>query len=92
MPYIKEEDRTKFYGPIRVLVDSIETDGELNYCISSIIHQVLKNRGQNYQNMNNIIGALECAKLEFIRTIISPYEDKKRKENGPVSGLDKSGG
>lgn len=89
MPYIKEEDRRKFYGPIRLMVDAIENDGELNYCISRIIHQLLEKRGKNYQNMNNIIGAIECAKMEFIRTIISPYEDIKKSENGNVSNLDK---
>ena len=29
-------------------------------------------------------GALECAKLEFARRIVAPYEDAKIKENGDV--------
>ena len=30
-----------------------------------------------YQNVNAIIGALECAKLELYRRLIAPYEDTK---------------
>ena len=30
---------------------------------------------------------LECAKAEFIRTVVSPYEDEKIEENGCVNQL-----
>jgi hypothetical protein len=88
MPYIKEKEREKFKVSISYLAHLIETDGDLNYCISLLIHQLLKKRGVNYQNMNNLVGSLECAKNEFTRTVMGPYEDKKRLENGSVSELD----
>jgi hypothetical protein len=34
--------------------------------------------------MNEIVGALECCKQEFIRRKLNPYEDKKIKENSDV--------
>ena len=88
MPYIKKEDRKKFDTAIDLLSERITTDGDLNYVITSLVHKILENRGVNYQNMNNLVGALECAKGEFMRVVMGPYEDRKRKENGNVSNLD----
>ena len=38
----------------------------------------------NYQAINDIIGALESAKLEFYRRPVAIYEDKKIIENGDI--------
>jgi hypothetical protein len=40
--------------------------------------------GQSYSIINDIVGVLECAKMEFYRRVAVPYEDKKRTENGDV--------
>ena len=37
-----------------------------------------------YQTMNDIIGALEGAKLEFYRRVVVPYENDKIEQNGDV--------
>ena len=88
MPYIKKENRSKFRFAIDDLTNKITSDGDFNYIITSLCHyQILKN-GLNYQVINNLIGALECAKLELYRKIAAPYEDKKMTENGSVSTLD----
>jgi hypothetical protein len=84
-----KEDRIKFEEPVQKLADNIETDGDLNYCISLLMHKILQKRGKKYQNMNNIMGAIDCAKMEFYRTVASPYEDIKKEENGSVSDFDK---
>ncbi len=65
-------------------------EGDLNYVITYLLHKELEKRGLNYQNANNLIGALECAKLEFYRTIIAPYENIKMDENGRVSQFDEN--
>jgi hypothetical protein len=88
MPYIAKEERIKFEKPVQELSESIENDGDLNYCISLLMHKILEKRGVKYQNMNNIMGAIDCAKMEFYRTVASPYEDKRKSENGNVSNLD----
>lgn len=79
MPYIKEEDREQiadFNHPVNA--------GELNYKITLLLIEYLENNGKNYQKMNDIMGALEGAKLEFYRRVAAPYEDQKIKENGDV--------
>jgi hypothetical protein len=38
----------------------------------------------SYQSINDVLGALEGAKLEFYRRIAAPYEDTKIQENGDV--------
>lgn len=79
MPYIKSEDRNK-------VLDSgkAETAGELNFLVTLICGDYLATKGTNYQVINDIIGALEGAKIEFYRRIVAQYEDKKAQENGDV--------
>lgn len=97
MPYIKQEDRDKFIikragdfntvleiDQIKELTRKIENCGELNYTISIICKEYFKKNGGRYQQINDIIGALEGCKLEYYRRSVSKYEDEKIKENGDV--------
>lgn len=88
MPYIKDENREKFFESLTELTESITCEGDLNYIITSLVHMQLMKKGLKYQEINNLIGALECAKLELYRVIAAPYENLKMKENGNVSTLD----
>ena len=85
MPYIKNEDRDRLDKKINELSELINSDsraGELNYIITKLL---LKNTGAGkYQDYNELIGMLECAKQEFYRRHIAPYEDEKIIENGDV--------
>ena len=58
--------------------------GELNYMSSSLIDEYLHEYGKNYTNINEVIGVLECAKLELYRRVAAPYEDEKIEQNGDV--------
>jgi hypothetical protein len=80
MPYISQEERR------RLALQEAQPDdaGSLNYMFTSIITQYLKYNGLRYQTINDIVGALEGAKLEFYRRIAVPYEDTKIKANGDV--------
>lgn len=60
------------------------TAGELNYQITKIILEYLEDRGERYQTYNDIIGALECAKLELYRRKVIGYENVKKIQNGDV--------
>ena len=79
MPYIPEDDR-----------QTVETfryaqsAGELNYLITTTINQYIKDNRLSYRTINDILGALEGAKLEFYRRVAAPYEDTKIEENGDV--------
>lgn len=76
MPYISEEERDK--------ASLGGTAGEFNYLITAACIERANNRGHRYSVYNDIIGALECAKLEMYRRMVAPYEDEKIKENGDV--------
>jgi hypothetical protein len=84
MPYIKQEDRDKIDSKLNPLLLTPLSSGELNYVITKLCNFYLSYHKPNYSTMNNIIGVLECAKLEYYRRICGPYEDTKVKENGDV--------
>lgn len=81
MPYIKPERRQY----LREYDNSPlpQTAGELNYVFSRLIDRVLNNR-PSYEDINTVIGVLECCKEEVYRRVASPYEDRKIGENGDV--------
>ena len=87
MPYIKMEDRVKYEDVLKELIDILKglpverIDGELNYIITKILKEAYPLR---YFNLNRAVGVLECAKLEFYRRVVAPYEDVKIKESGDV--------
>ena len=81
MPYITRENRAhlaKGFLPHK--------PGELNYQISRLCDDYIESFGTSYAILNEVIGVLECAKQEFYRRILAPYEDKKLAENGDVYG------
>jgi hypothetical protein len=79
MPYIKKHQRQTLNGGWSTPADA----GELNYMFTKIAHEYLTVK-TNYQRFNDVIGALEGAKLELYRRKIAPYEDIKIVENGDV--------
>jgi hypothetical protein len=60
-----------------------EVAGELNYMISRLLKNYWDSH-HNYQGINDIVGALEGARMEFYRRIAVPYENQKIFENGDV--------
>jgi hypothetical protein len=83
MPYIKPEDREFFDDKLTFKVTGIHSAGELNYCVTKLVdHYISVHGGVSYKNINEVIGVLECAKLELYRRIAAPYEDTKIIENG----------
>jgi hypothetical protein len=84
LPYIKQENRKKFDDGVDKLIENITAAGELNYIITRLCLGYLRLKGKRYVNLNEIIGILECAKEEFYRRQVAPYEDEKIKENGDV--------
>lgn len=79
MPYIKQVDRLNLYPSRRV-----QTPGELNYLISLVCREYLEDNDISYKSLNDLIGAIEGAKLELYRRVVAQYEDKKVEENGDV--------
>jgi hypothetical protein len=80
MPYIKNDRRKTLAEYEEFPRDA----GELNFCFTKIINHYIAAHGLRYAQINDIVGALEGAKLEFYRRVAAPYEDKKILENGDV--------
>jgi hypothetical protein len=80
MPYIEVEQREL----INCHQIQPSTAGQLNFKIHLILEQYAKTKGVSYQTYNDMIGALEAAKLELYRRGVSGYEDKKIVENGDI--------
>jgi len=85
MPYIKiiDRDRLDYITDAASTVGILDA-GELNYLITRLCITFMNDNGKCYQNINNIVGALEGAKMEFYRRYAAPYEDTKIIENGDV--------
>lgn len=88
MPYIKKVDREEFDKLIDSLITELMSEhnihqlaGNLNYIITRLL---IGTEPDHYHDFNELVGVLECAKLELYRRRIAPYENKKIKENGDV--------
>ena len=80
MPYVTQEDRERLDAG-----ENPRGPGELNYVITKILDEYLSGRGGiRYAHLNEVVGVLECAKLELYRRLAAPYEDRKIVENGDV--------
>jgi len=85
MPYIKQERRKAMKSALGDLQAQIGGPGDLNYAISKLCKRYMQIREPiNYSLLNETIGVLESAKLEFYRVIVSPYEEIKRAQNGDI--------
>jgi len=93
MPYIKSEERTEYDATIDLLVEKLTEHGNnttpqpghVNYVVSRMLWGILKKNGMSYTRANNLIGALECIKLEMYRRLLADYEDDAIKRNGDMS-------
>lgn len=85
MPYINKLEREDLDSwLVEEMLPQPETAGQLNYLFSLIARDYINKQGLKYQAINDIIGALEGAKMEFYRRVAAPYEDQKIVENGDV--------
>ena len=85
MPYVEESRRRMMNNLVREMwaLQNNLMPGDLNYLFSRLATMYLKN-GCQYSKINDVIGALECAKMELYRRLAAPYEDVKMKDNGDV--------
>ena len=86
MPYVKSEIRSMLASTIKAIEQNPPiTVGDLNYVVTKTCLAFLKkNMFVNYQSYNDVIGTLECCKLEMYRRAVAPYEDKKIAEHSDV--------
>ena len=89
MPYIRQIERDALDSKVDEISTIVEHDGQLNYIITRLCHNWIIKVGKRYTRLNQVIGVLHCAAMEFYRQLASPYEDIKKAENGSVSELDR---
>jgi hypothetical protein len=86
MPYIKQEDRKRFDATLKAFNDEIAvtgvSKGDLNYVISCLAKIYTDEHGHSYSVMNDVVGVLSAANMEYYRRVVVPYEDEKIKING----------
>lgn len=81
MPYIDKEARDNL-GEIQSTPNNAS---ELNYVITQLLDDYISRKGGlKYSILNEVIGVMECSKLEIYRRLVAPYEDIKIEENGDV--------
>lgn len=78
-----KEKRLQLNPIIETLAEKINTIGSLNYSITKLLY-FLQRSNLSYISLNEIIGVLECAKLEFHRRVIAQYENEKCDLNSEV--------
>jgi hypothetical protein len=87
MPYIKKVARDFYHFDIKNLIEKLKTvnfpAGDVNYILTNIIGAAYQNN-PSYQTINDMVGALEGAKIEFYRKVGVPHEELKISENGDV--------
>lgn len=82
MPYITDDDENRADLEPHSKREAMNP-GELNFQLTVLCDLYLAGN-LNYQAINDVIGALEGAKLEIYRRLAAPYEDEKRAVNGDV--------
>lgn len=80
MPYIKNHLR-EYFEPH---CPPAGTSGELNFQITCLIKKYMDSMPLSYDTINDVVGAVEGAKLEFYRRVAFGYENEKIADNGDV--------
>ena len=84
MPYIKQQRRLGIEQRLEEIAFGVAEKGELTYCIYKLGIEYLKHHKKNYQNISDIIAAMNDSAAEFRRQILDNYEDRKKIENGDI--------
>lgn len=82
MPYVNQGRRKVLDPLLKPLAEHISSRGDLNYAITALVSSQVTQVG--YAALEQAVGVLEAAKLEFYRRVAAPYEDEKKRENGDV--------
>lgn len=101
MPYIKQELRDDIDDSLRELIDDIRScayaddrdtlKGVLTYVLTSLLINILTEHGLSYSRFSDIVGTLECAKMEIYRRAIASYEDYCVQNNGDIDEFRRMG-
>lgn len=79
---------------VELEIDDDENNMEesVNYAITRLLMMVYGNdEATTYSQINDAIGVLECAKLEFYRQVAAKHENQKRHDEGGIERFKEPG-
>ena len=84
MPYIPQDRRGEIHKELTEQGHywTPKNAGDLNYLVSVFMDNFIAENGCRYTYLNEMVGALECCKLELYRRLAAPYEDEVLEANG----------
>jgi len=83
MPYIKPDSREKYDHILRDM-STIDTKGDLEYCIFKLMVHYMQSRSSRYTDLHDCCyAAMHCAD-EFRRRFLDKREDAACNENGDI--------
>lgn len=83
MPYIKRLERLK-YDSVLSQLKSIDTKGELEYCIFLLMKLYMNDKKVSYTELHNTVYAAQHCGDEFRRRYLDKREDQVINENGDI--------
>jgi hypothetical protein len=84
MPYIKPKDRSKYDAALDLLPVTIETKGDLEYCLMWVVRRFLSTRLRTYTNLHDAAYAADHVGHEIRRRFLDVREEEALAENGDV--------
>jgi len=85
MPYIKLDDRRKYSNITDQIAKSeIETKGDLEYLVFSLMKKFMSTREQRYSTLHEVVYAVMHCADEYRRRYLDKREDEARETNGDV--------
>ena len=83
MPYIKKELREK-YDLILNQMPDIDNKGDLEYCVTKLMHRFMKTREKRYSTLHEVVYAVMHCADEYRRRYLDKREDEARETNGDI--------
>jgi len=83
VPYIKQDERKK-YDDVLNQLHTIETKGQLEYCIFSLMQIYMENKEYRYSTLHDCVYAAAHCSDEFRRRFLDKKEDEASFENGDI--------
>jgi len=85
VPYIDQKQREKYDEILEAFFQvEIETKGDLEYCIFSLMKRYMDTRKTRYSTLHDCAYAAQHCADEFRRRFLDKREDEAIKKNGDV--------
>ena len=83
MPYILKEEREQFDIGLNE-ISNIETKGQLEYCIYTLMKKYMKDKMFSYTELHNTVYAAQHCGDEFRRKYLDKRENEACSQNGEI--------